>query len=52
MKRIICLLMLVVVVSISGGCTQYHAQGAGAGGVIGGIAGAILNHKNPSLKKR
>lgn len=29
------------------GCTQYHAQGAGAGGVIGGIAGALLDRKNP-----
>lgn len=28
-------------------CTQYHAQGAGAGGIIGGIAGALLDRKNP-----
>jgi hypothetical protein len=41
---------LVVIVSLLGfifGCTQYHAQGTGAGAILGGIAGALLDHKNP-----
>jgi len=28
-------------------CTQYHYEGATAGGVVGGVAGAVLDHKNP-----
>jgi len=28
-------------------CTQYHAQGTGAGATLGGISGALLDSKNP-----
>ncbi|MBI4655021.1 MAG: glycine zipper 2TM domain-containing protein [Nitrospirae bacterium] len=47
MKKAISLLLLLNLLWIAAGCTQYHAQGAGAGGVIGGIAGALLDRKNP-----
>jgi len=47
MKKVISLILAVALMSLMFGCTQYHAQGAGAGGVIGGIAGALLDHKNP-----
>lgn len=29
------------------GCTTYQGQGAAAGGAMGGIAGAILDQRNP-----
>ncbi len=47
MKKIISMLMVLSLLTLTVGCTQYHAQGAGAGGVIGGIAGALLDKKNP-----
>lgn len=47
MNKIISLLLVLSLLSVSFGCTQYHAQGAGAGGVLGGIAGALLDRKNP-----
>ncbi|MEW6054087.1 MAG: glycine zipper 2TM domain-containing protein [Nitrospirota bacterium] len=47
MKKIISLFLVLSLLSVSFGCTQYHAQGAGAGGVLGGIAGALLDRKNP-----
>lgn len=33
--------------AFSFGCTQYHAQGAGVGAAGGGVAGALLDRKNP-----
>lgn len=47
MKKIISMLMVLSLLTLTVGCTQHHAQGAGAGGVIGGIAGALLDKKNP-----
>lgn len=47
MKKIGALVVMVSLFATTFGCTQYHAQGAGAGAVIGGIAGAILDRKNP-----
>jgi len=47
MKKIISLIMVVALLTLAVGCTQYHAQGAAAGGAIGGIAGALLDRKNP-----
>ncbi len=47
MKKIFLLIMVLALLSLTFSCTEYHAQGAGAGGAIGGIAGAILDHKNP-----
>jgi hypothetical protein len=45
MKNFFSLLLLLTL--LAAGCSQYHAQGAGAGAVIGGIAGALLDSKNP-----
>jgi outer membrane lipoprotein SlyB len=47
MKRLFSLILILVFFGFIFGCTQYHAQGAGTGGVIGGIAGALLDKKNP-----
>ena len=47
MKKFISLMLVLSLLTLTFGCTQYHAQGAGAGGVIGGIAGALLDRKNP-----
>lgn len=47
MKRIICMAVLICFAALLAGCTAYHAQGAGAAGALGGIAGALLDKKNP-----
>lgn len=47
MKKIIVLLALVSLVVFAAGCTEYHARGAGVGGAVGGIAGALLDRSNP-----
>ncbi|MDZ4383051.1 MAG: glycine zipper 2TM domain-containing protein [Thermodesulfovibrionia bacterium] len=47
MKKIVSLILVLALFSLTLACTQYHAQGAGAGGVVGGIAGALLDRKNP-----
>jgi outer membrane lipoprotein SlyB len=47
MKKTVSLILILALLVLTFGCTQYHAQGAGAGAVIGGIAGALLDHKNP-----
>ena len=47
MKKIVSLILVLALLSLTVACTQYHAQGAGAGGVVGGIAGALLDRKNP-----
>lgn len=47
MKRSVVSIVVIALLAFAGGCTQYHAQGAGAGGVVGGAAGALLDHKNP-----
>lgn len=46
MKRFIACLSLIALFSLSISCTQYHAQGAGAGGAVGGAAGALLDSRN------
>jgi hypothetical protein len=47
MKRVVVLMAIVLLLAGALGCTQYHARGAGAGGAIGGVAGALLDHSNP-----
>jgi len=47
MKKIIVLLLSLSLVMVLYGCSKYHAQGAGAGAALGGIAGALLDSKNP-----
>ncbi len=46
MKSAIISAMLVISLSALG-CTPYHAQGAGTGAAVGGVAGAVLDHRNP-----
>lgn len=47
MKKVISLILVLVLMSVTFGCTQYHYEGAGVGAVIGGVAGALLDRKNP-----
>ncbi|MEW6002808.1 MAG: glycine zipper 2TM domain-containing protein [Nitrospirota bacterium] len=45
MRKIVSLMVVLALIILTFGCTQYHAQGAGA--VLGGIAGALLDRHNP-----
>lgn len=47
MKKICSLLSLVILLSMTISCTQYHGQGAGAGAAVGGVSGALLDDSNP-----
>lgn len=47
MKKSVSLIMVMAMLALTAGCTQYHAQGAGIGGAVGGAAGAMLDRKNP-----
>lgn len=46
MMRFIAFISLVALLNLTVACTQYHAQGAGAGGAVGGAAGALLDSEN------
>ncbi|MCE5311661.1 MAG: glycine zipper 2TM domain-containing protein [Nitrospiraceae bacterium] len=46
MKMIMCLLLILVFVSVTA-CATHQYEGGTAGGIFGGIAGALLDHKNP-----
>ncbi len=47
MKGIIAVALAIALSTSMTGCTQYHYEGAAAGGLVGGIAGALIDHKNP-----
>ena len=47
MKTFISLMLVMAMLVSVAGCTAYHAQGAQAGGLVGGVAGALLNSRNP-----
>ena len=47
MKKIVSLMLILSLLGFIFGCTEYHARGAGTGAVIGGVAGALLDHRNP-----
>jgi len=48
MKKTAAFVSVILIAALSAaGCTPYHAQGAGTGAAVGGVAGAILDHKNP-----
>jgi len=47
MKRIVSIILILSLSGLLYSCTEYHAQGAAAGGILGGIAGALLDRKNP-----
>lgn len=46
MKKVISLIVILSLIGLTFSCTQYHAQGAGAGAAVGGVAGALLDRKN------
>ncbi len=46
MRKAVTILSILVILAVTG-CTEYQEQGAVAGGAIGGIAGAFLDHRNP-----
>jgi hypothetical protein len=45
--KIVSIVLILCLLAVTFGCTRYHAEGAGAGAVLGGIAGALIDHKNP-----
>ncbi|WP_298438446.1 glycine zipper 2TM domain-containing protein [Geobacter sp.] len=40
-------LLLLASLTVTSGCTTYQTQGGVTGGAMGGIAGAILDRRNP-----
>ena len=46
MKKMVAVLMVFALLTMSA-CAVHHYEGAAVGGVIGGIAGALLDDKNP-----
>jgi hypothetical protein len=44
--KVTAILMIFVLLTMTA-CATYHYEGAGAGAVVGGIAGALLDRKNP-----
>ncbi|MEW6570990.1 MAG: glycine zipper 2TM domain-containing protein [Nitrospirota bacterium] len=47
MKKIVSLMLVFILSGALYSCTEYHARGAGAGAALGGLAGALLDSKNP-----
>ena len=47
MKKMISLIAVLALLVVVAGCTQHHARGAGVGGAVGGVAGAMLDSSNP-----
>ncbi|HMK60428.1 MAG TPA: glycine zipper 2TM domain-containing protein [Dissulfurispiraceae bacterium] len=47
MKKIIVISVVFVFIGLQFGCTPAQVQGGGVGAGVGGIAGALLDHKNP-----
>lgn len=41
------LVLILLMLGLAFGCTPYHSQGAASGAAVGGVSGAILDHKNP-----
>jgi hypothetical protein len=46
MKKTVTILMVLALLAVSA-CTEYQTRGGLTGGAIGGIAGALLDHRNP-----
>lgn len=48
MKKVALLMAFVILVTTAcAGVGQHHYEGAGAGALVGGVAGALLDRKNP-----
>jgi hypothetical protein len=49
MKPVACFVLMASVIAMTmSGCTPYHAQGITAGAVVGGVTGAIVDHREPA----
>ena len=46
MKRAFSVLLIIALLTIAA-CTEYQTRGGVTGGAVGGIAGALLDHRNP-----
>ncbi len=46
MKKTVLIIAVLFIFASSISCTQYHARGAGVGGTLGGVAGALLDDSN------
>lgn len=48
-KKAMAVLMIFVLLTLTmtASCAKYHYEGAGVGAAVGGIAGALLDRKNP-----
>ncbi len=46
MKRAVAIVIILALLPLAA-CTQYHTEGAVTGGAVGGVSGALLDHKNP-----
>ena len=46
MKRTVTFLIILSLLTITA-CTPYHHEGAATGAAVGGVTGAILDHRNP-----
>ncbi|HWR57378.1 MAG TPA: glycine zipper 2TM domain-containing protein [Thermodesulfovibrionales bacterium] len=46
MMKAVMIVLILALFSVTA-CTEYHGEGALAGGAIGGITGALLDHRNP-----
>ena len=46
MKKAVAIVMMLALLPLAA-CTQYHTEGSVTGGAVGGVAGALLDHKNP-----
>jgi hypothetical protein len=47
MRIIITFTLIISLLGLTFGCTPYHQQGAETGAVVGGVAGAFLDSRNP-----
>lgn len=47
MKKTVSLLVIAGLLSFVMACTEQHKRGTGVGAALGGIAGALLDKKNP-----
>lgn len=46
-KKAVTILLVIVFLSVSACATRYQYEGATTGGAVGGIAGALLDSRNP-----
>lgn len=47
MKKAVSLIVILSLLTLIVGCAPHQYEGAGIGGLVGGVAGALLDRKNP-----